>query len=79
MTLKEKLNKAYEKDLSVACEASAVGETLGNNPTYLEEVHGITKSDLIRLERKALALKARYVTPCGEHRVRWIIFKGALV
>lgn len=58
----EKVLAAAEKDESVFTERGKETETFGHNPNYLLDRHGITKSDLIRLERSGLALKARYVT-----------------
>lgn len=58
----EKVQAAAEKDDSIYTERGKETETFGHNPQFLLEVHGITKSDLIRLERLGLALKARYVT-----------------
>lgn len=55
-----RLKAAAEKDPTIVCPREKSGETLGSNPDYLLEIHKITKSDLIRLERKGLALKARY-------------------
>ena len=60
--LSKKLQSAYEKDSDIFCEKSEAGETLGSNPNYLLDVFGITKSDLIRLERLGYAVKARYAT-----------------
>lgn len=58
----DKVIAAAEKDPSIICERGKETETFGSNPDYLLDVHGITKSDLIRLERLGLAKKARYVT-----------------
>jgi len=58
----EKVKAAAEKDESIYTERGKETETFGHNPLMLLEVHGITKSDLIRLERRGLAKKARYVT-----------------
>lgn len=82
----EKVLAAAEKDPSILCERGKEDECFGSNPDYLLDVHGITKSDLIRLEREGLALKARYETRhpkpdrgvCGTHRVRWILYKEAV-
>lgn len=62
MTLKEKLQKAFESEKELVVDRTKLESTLGHNPAYLLEIHGITKSDLIRLERKGLAIKARYET-----------------
>jgi len=56
----EKVRAAAENDPTLLTDRDKLGETLGHNPAYLLDVHGITKSDLIRLERKGLAMKARY-------------------
>ncbi len=87
--IKKKIRIAAEKDPDILCSKEELGETLGNNPDYLEDVLGITKSDLIRLERLGLAMKARYSTEnktlrgklgvTGPHRTRWIIFKEAVL
>lgn len=58
----DKVLAAVAKDPSILCERGKEGETFGHNPAYLADVFGITKSDLIRLERAGLAVKARYVT-----------------
>lgn len=57
----EKVKAAAEKDPAILCERGKEFETFGSNPQYLLDVFGITKSDLIRLERLGLAAKARYV------------------
>jgi hypothetical protein len=78
-SVKAKLQKASIQDPSIICEKDKVSETLGSNPDYLKDVFNITKSDLIRLEREGLAMKARYeVEKTREHRIRWLIFKEAL-
>lgn len=58
----EKVLAAAEKDETIFTERGKETDTFGHNPLMLLEVHGITKSDLIRLERRGLAMKARYVT-----------------
>lgn len=58
----EKVKLAADKDEKLYSERGKEDESFGHNPKYLLDVHGITKSDLIRLERKGLATKARYVT-----------------
>lgn len=58
----KKVLAAAEKDQSIFTEKGKETETFGHNPSFLLDVHGITKSDLIRLERQGLAMKARYVT-----------------
>jgi hypothetical protein len=58
----EKVRAAAEKDETIYTERGKETETFGHNPAYLLDTHGITKSDLIRLERLGLATKARYVT-----------------
>lgn len=62
MSAVEKVKAAAEKDATIYTERGKESDTFGHNPLMLLEVHGITKSDLIRLERKGLAKKARYVT-----------------
>lgn len=75
----KKLKRMFEVDPSIFCDKNKIEETLGSNPAYLEDVFGLTKSDLIRLEREGLAFKARYrVEKTGEHRVRWILFTEAV-
>lgn len=76
-----KLKKAAEKDPQILCPRDKVEETLGSDPKYLENELGLTKSDMIRLERLGLAIRARYATSnkrkpdvTGPHRVRWVIF-----
>lgn len=61
-SLLEKLKKAVEKDPDIICDRTSVEETLGSDANYLHDVLGLTKSDLIRLERLGFALKARYAT-----------------
>ncbi len=58
----QKVITAYEKDRDLLCDRSDLENTLGNDEKYLFEVLGLTKSDLIRLEREGLAMKARYST-----------------
>ena len=96
--LLNKVKAAVEKDPEVVCGKEDIETTLGNDANYLKDIHGLTKNDLIRLERAGLALKARYATKgkrkcftvdkegnkttydiTGPHRVRWLIFKEALV
>lgn len=60
--LKAKLVMASRRDPELVCDKADTDKVLGHNPDYLLEVHSITKSDLIRLERLGLALKARYET-----------------
>jgi hypothetical protein len=62
MTRTEKLKIAVEADSTVVVDRKDAETTFGNNPDYLLDIHGITKSDLIRWERKGLAFKARYET-----------------
>lgn len=62
MSAVEKVKAAAEKDATIYTERGKESDTFGHNPLMLLEVHGITKSDLIRLERKGLAMKARYIT-----------------
>jgi len=78
MTAKDKVKAAALKDPEIICAKDKAGETLGSDAKYLEEILGIGKSDLIRLERLGLAVKARYETKQG-HRIRWLIFSEALV
>lgn len=58
----DKVKSASEYDPNFFAIRGKEEETFGHNPEYLLDVHGITKSDLIRLERLGLATKARYVT-----------------
>lgn len=60
--LKDKLMAASTQDSKLYTERGKEEETFGHNPEYLEDTFGITKVDLIRLERAGMALKARYVT-----------------
>lgn len=62
LTLKNKLIKAYSADVEVLTPLDKISTTFGHNPDYLLDIHGITKSDLIRLERLGYAIKARYET-----------------
>lgn len=62
MTRAARIQLAYEKDPEILCDKSQVDNNLGHNPDYLLDIHGITKADLIRLERLGLAMKARYET-----------------
>ncbi len=80
-----KLKKAVEKDLEIVCAKADVATTLGSDANYLLDVLGITKSDLVRLERLGFAVRALYDTGnrrnkgvVGPLRVRWVIFKEAL-
>lgn len=59
MSVFEKLARG-EWDKSLYCTRGKEGETFGHNPDYLLDKHNLTKSDLIRLERKGLAIKALY-------------------
>ena len=70
-----KFRVALEKDPEIAVDRTKAEETLGSDPRWLLEL-GLTKGNLIQLERIGLALKARYSTKQG-HRVRWILFKEA--
>lgn len=77
--LRSKLSAAYKQDPELMCDKDNIGKTFGHNPKYLEEVLGINKSDLQKLEKLGLAVKAHYrVQASGELRVRWLIFKGAI-
>lgn len=58
----ETLKLLAQQDPSLCVDRDRVDETFGHNPAYLLDTYGITKSDLIRLERLGLAMKARYVT-----------------
>lgn len=69
--LKQKLATAYSKDPELVCEKAKAGETLGNDAKYLFEVLGLEKSDLIRLERLGLAVKARYDTQNSKKKT-WV-------
>lgn len=64
----EKVLVAAEKDPSILIDRSDLNKTLGSNPAYLLDVHGITKSDLIRLEREGLAMKTRYEVSVKQKR-----------
>ena len=75
--LRSKLEAGQQQDNNLLVPKDQAGNTLGHNPDYLDTELGITKSDLIRLERGGMALKARYDAN-GTHRTRWIIFKEAL-
>lgn len=77
-TAKVKIKRAFERDPEIVTTREKAGETFGSNPDYLLDIFGIMKSDLQRLERYGMAIKARYETKTGEHRVRWLIFKEAL-
>ena len=55
----EKLKNA-EWDKSLYCPRDKVTETFGHNPAYLLDTHGLTKGNLIRLERLGLAMRAMY-------------------
>lgn len=78
VALFHKLHKVFGLDPKVFCKKEEVVEVLGSNPDYLLEL-GLTKSDLIRLERLGLAVKARYVVEKTKmHRVRWLLFTEAL-
>jgi hypothetical protein len=57
----DKVKAAANQDESIYTERGKETESFGHNPQFLLDVHGITKSDLIRLERLGLATKARYV------------------
>lgn len=58
----ETLKLLAQQDPSLCVDRDKVDETFGHHPDYLFDTYGITKSDLIRLERLGLAMKARYVT-----------------
>lgn len=73
----QKITKAFEQDPDLLVTREQLQTTLGHNPAYLEEILGITKSDLLRLSRRGLALKAVYPTVAGV-RVRWFLFKEIL-
>lgn len=73
LSLKKKLKDAFERDPEIFCERDKAGETLGSNPDYLSDILGIQKSDLLRLERLGLALKARYETE--NNRTRPIVIR----
>lgn len=82
------LISAYEKDPTILTDRGKVNETLGSDPRWLLEL-GLSKNDLIRLERLGLAYKAHYETETnrkkkrmvgqytvsGPIRARWILFK----
>lgn len=82
--LKERVKFAAERDPEILIAPSALESTLGSDQDYLNDVLGITKQDLKRLERLGLAIKARYSTEnqnpsgkrfgvTGPHRTRWIL------
>ena len=54
------LRQLQEINPNLCVPREKIGETLGFNPEELFDMYGITKSDLIRLERLGLAIKARY-------------------
>lgn len=56
------LRMLSKQDPNLCVEKGAIDTTFGHNPDYLLDTYGITKTDLIRLERLGLALKARYET-----------------
>lgn len=58
----ETIRLLSKQDPKLCVSKDSVEETFGHNPDYLLDTYGITKSDLIRLERLGLAMKARYVT-----------------
>lgn len=58
----ETLQLLAKQDPKLCVDRDMVDETFGHHPAYLLDTYGITKSDLIRLERLGLAMKARYVT-----------------
>lgn len=58
----ETLQLLSRQDPKLCVDRDKVDETFGYNPQELLDRYGITKSDLIRLERLGLAMKARYVT-----------------
>lgn len=58
----QKLKEGFEKDPELLIDRSNLEKTLGNDLNYLKDILGFTKSDLIRLSRLNLAIKARYAT-----------------
>jgi len=74
--LKEKLLRAARGDRDLVCDRENLDKVLGHNPDYLKDVFDITKSDLIRLERLGLAMKARYVV---EHKRKRYVSVGAAI
>ncbi len=86
--LRTKIQTAMEKDPTLLSGKAELATTLGHNPDYLLDILGITKQDLIRLEKLGFAMKARYVIEnktrrgrigvTGPHRNRWIIFSEVL-
>lgn len=60
--LKQKLSLAFNKDPEILVGRDELETTLGSDAKYLSEQLGITKNDLIRLERLGFAIKARYST-----------------
>lgn len=80
-----RLKKALEKDPFIICKPEQFDKHPGRPLEYLEGL-GLLKSDLKRLERLKMAIRARYWdTPtmeyrrnpgskyCGGHRLRWIL------
>lgn len=92
--LRMKIKLAAERDAELLTSKSDVETTLGHDAKYLLEQLDLSKNDLIRLERLGLAMKGRYATEgkrtillkdgskvgiTGPHRIRWIIFKEAIL
>lgn len=69
----EKLAIAISKDRDIIIPRSKIQESLGSDFCWLVHL-GLTKGDLIKLERDGRAIKARYSAKDG-HRVRWLIFE----
>lgn len=86
--IKDKIRLAYMQDKTVCTKRGELSTTFGKNPLELLELYDITKADLIRLERRGFAMKARYATEnktvrgrngvTGPHRIRWVIFDDLL-
>lgn len=58
--LTETLKLLAQQDPKLCVKRDEMDKTFGHNPLYLLDTYGLTKSDLIRLERLGLATKARY-------------------
>lgn len=78
-SLLDKIRTSAEGIKDFLVDPDKIQDSFGHSPQELENFFGITKSDLLRLERNKLALKASFrVDKTGEHRTRWVLFKGVL-
>lgn len=77
--LLDKIRTAAESDSTLLTDKDKLQEAQGNFPSYLLEMHSITKNDLIRLNRNGYALKA-YVQERTNKSIhaKWVIFKEVL-